>query len=309
MAEDAPINSIAASVLKQWLDTGATFILIDVLPEEVYVRRHIPGAMNACVYEVVFPSRIAELGVDLGQPLVVYGSGEQSQDAAVAAEKLVRLGCRSVHVLTGGASAWERSGFAFEGEHPDLPIDPGTRLRLSNGSWQVDGEQSLIEWTGRSGNGRHIGTVGLKQGHLTLEQGRLSGNFAIDMRSIRNMDLEGNELQPVLIAHLESDDFFFVKLFPTAHFTIASGRPLEPPYLSSVNFSITGNLELRGISRQISFPATLSPLPEGGIAAEAHFDLDRTFWNVIYGSTRFFEHLGMHVVFDTISIQLRLVAR
>jgi hypothetical protein len=34
----------------------------------------------------------------------------------------------------------------------------------------------------------------------------------------------------------------------------------------------------------------------------AHFDFDRTRWNVIYGSSRFFEHLGMHLVFDLISI-------
>ena len=40
---------------------------------------------------------------------------------------------------------------------------------------------------------------------------------------------------------------------------------------------------------------------------EAHFDLDRTQWNVIYGSSRFFEHLGMHMVFDQISIELRLI--
>jgi hypothetical protein len=30
---------------------------------------------------------------------------------------------------------------------------------------------------------------------------------------------------------------------------------------------------------------------------------------VIYGSSRFFEHLGMHLVFDPITIQLRVVTR
>jgi len=39
------------------------------------------------------------------------------------------------------------------------------------------------------------------------------------------------------------------------------------------------------------------------------FDIDRTRWNVIYGSSRFFEHLGMHLMFDPISIQIRIVAR
>jgi hypothetical protein len=40
---------------------------------------------------------------------------------------------------------------------------------------------------------------------------------------------------------------------------------------------------------------------------EAHFDIDRTRWKVIYGSARFFEHLGMHLVFDPISIQIYLM--
>ncbi len=40
---------------------------------------------------------------------------------------------------------------------------------------------------------------------------------------------------------------------------------------------------------------------------EGHFDIDRTRWKIIYGSTRFFEHLGMHKVFDLISIQVRIV--
>ena len=46
-----------------------------------------------------------------------------------------------------------------------------------------------------------------------------------------------------------------------------------------------------------------------GLIAEAHFDIDRTRWNVIYGSTRFFEHIGMHLVFDLISFQVKLVAK
>jgi len=67
-------------------------------------------------------------------------------------------------------------------------------------------------------------------------------------------------------------------------------------------------LELRGLKAQQDFMATVTKTPENGVAAEAHFDIDRTRWNIIYGSTRFFEHLGMHLVFDMISIQVRIVA-
>ena len=47
---------------------------------------------------------------------------------------------------------------------------------------------------------------------------------------------------------------------------------------------------------------------EGRFVAQAHFDFDRTLWNVVYGSGRLFEKLGMHLVNDLISLQLKIVA-
>jgi len=67
-------------------------------------------------------------------------------------------------------------------------------------------------------------------------------------------------------------------------------------------------LELRGVKAQQHFAATVSKTPENGLIAEAHFDIDRTRWGIIYGSARFFEYLGMHLVFDLISVQVRIVA-
>jgi polyisoprenoid-binding protein YceI len=72
---------------------------------------------------------------------------------------------------------------------------------------------------------------------------------------------------------------------------------------------VVGDLSVKGVKRRIRFPATVSRLAEAGIAAEAHFDIDRTRWNAIYGSARFFEHLGMHMVYDLVSIEVRIIAR
>lgn len=58
----------------------------------------------------------------------------------------------------------------------------------------------------------------------------------------------------------------------------------------------------------LEFSATVSKTAENDFLAEAHFDIDRTKWGIIYGSARFFEYLGMHLVFDLISIQVRIVA-
>ena len=83
----------------------------------------------------------------------------------------------------------------------------------------------------------------------------------------------------------------------------------DEPYLSSPNYEVDGTLDLRGVKADLSFPATITNTDDNGLVAEAHFDIDRTRWNIIYGSTRFFENLGMHLVFDLISFQMRIVAK
>jgi polyisoprenoid-binding protein YceI len=182
-------------------------------------------------------------------------------------------------------------------------------IPLKDAVYQVDTEMSEIEWAGRNPNVKHNGTIKLSNGQITMRDGEGGGSFEIDMTSIKNKNLEGDPLQPVLVTHLMSDDFFFVKMFPKATFTIRSAKAVDEPTWSSPNFSVTGVFELRGIGREIHFLATVNSMEDRGISAEAHFDLDRTQWNIIYGSSRFFRHLGMHLVYDLISLDLRIVAR
>ena len=156
---------------------------------------------------------------------------------------------------------------------------------------------------------KHFGTLRLAKGDVRVEGEIITGDFDIDMSSIVNTNLEGDELQPILIAHLKSDDFFFVDHFPKAKFTIQQALPAASLSLSAPNYNVTGILSLRGVQAEITFEATVGRHEDGAVAAEAHFDIDRTRWHVIYGSSRFFDHLGMHLVFDPISIQIRIVAR
>jgi rhodanese-related sulfurtransferase/polyisoprenoid-binding protein YceI len=309
MGEGKGITTVSHEKLRAWMEEGRDLVIIDILPGDVYRKRHLPDAKNACVYEVVFPQQVEAIVPDRSREVVVYGSRIASMDAATAAEKLARLGYQRVHVLSGGLAAWREVRYPLEGEEVDDTLDPGTHLILPEGAYAVDTDQSTLEWTGRNPNGRHFGTVKLAGGEITVQGSEISGSFVIDMQTIKNVDLEGNEWQPILIAHLESDDFFFVKLFPAARFTITSAELVDDPTLSSPNLEVEGILELRGMRNSLNFPATVSTLADGRIAAEAHFDLDRTRWRVIYGSSRFFEHLGMHLVFDLITIQLRIVTR
>jgi polyisoprenoid-binding protein YceI len=309
MEKQAPYTEITALQLKSWVDQGLGFLLVDTLPEDHYKKQHLPGAKNACVYEVVFLQNMKNLIQSYAGPLVLYGSSSASRDALTAAEKLARTGYRDLYVLIGGLRAWLEAGYRLEGEAPEERDTWLAKGRLSDGNYQVDLEASFVGWTGRNANVGHHGMVRLKAGELSIRNGIISGTFVLDMDSIVNFNLQDEALRKILIDHLRSDDFFFVERFPEASFSVVRAQPIVHARPGSVNYEVEGKLNLRGIDGDLVFEAVIENLADGAMAAEAHFDLDRTRWGVIYGSGRFFEHLGMHLVYDPVSIQVRIVAR
>ncbi len=290
------------------MEEGSALCLIDTLGGDHFRKVHLPGAVHACVFEVTFLDQVKGITEDKGREVVLYGSSGRSMDATQAARKLAEAGYTNLCVLRGGLEAWRAEGLPLEGEGADELDDPQTLLRMEDRSYRVDTAGSTIEWTGRNPGTTHFGTVRITAGEIQVKGGTLTGSFDIDMTSIRNHNLEGDPLQPVLIAHLQSDDFFLTRVFPTARFEIFNGQWVREPYLSAPNCEISGTLSLCGVQAEQRFMATVTPTPENGLAAEAHFDIDRTRWGIVYGSTRFFEHLGMHLVFDLISLQVRILA-
>ena len=308
MANSHRYKQLSPNELYNWMKEDKKFILIDTLVNDHFCKTHLPNSINACVFEVTFIDQVKAITEDKDAEIVLYGSSRRTMDAVKAAEKLKQEGYKQINVLQGGIEAWRFAGLDLEGDAADEPDDPQTILKLEDGSYSVDTHQSTIQWTGRNPSSTHFGNIKIASGELGVKEGIITGIFDIDMKSITNINLEGDESQPVLIAHLNSDDFFLTNLFPMAKFKILGSEPVKEPFLSVPNHLIKGTFELKGITATQDFMATVTKTPENGLAAEAHFDVDRTRWNIIYGSTRFFEHLGMHLVFDSITIQLRIVA-
>jgi rhodanese-related sulfurtransferase len=301
-------NKLMAGDLSALLTKGADTVLIDLLSPDHFARQHIPGAQNACVFQVSFLDDLAGIVSNKKVPVVVYGASEKTHDAAMALGKLDRAGFEQVSFLEGGLEAWRLAGYNLEGEATERQADPQTTVTLPDGKYTVDINASEVEWAGRNPNTRHIGTVDISKGEIYIKDRTITGTLEIDMNTIHNINLEGDELQSVLESHLKSDDFFFTKMFPKAVFTIKEAKRIEPGWLTAPNYHVNGELNLRGVTADLEFAATISPIEDGSFVLETHFDLDRTRWNVIYGSTRFFEHLGMHKVFDLLSFQIRTVA-
>lgn len=297
-------DRITCDKLKQLIGDGA--VVVDVMTPEDFAACHLAGANNACVYEIVFLDRIAEFTPGKETKLVVYDKTGTTRTADVARERLLRAGYRKVSILSGGLSAWREAGLPIEtGEAADI-----CETVLLDGSYRIDPENSRLEWIGRNLNNRHFGRIDVQGGDLVITEGRLTaGSIVLDMNTIANLDLQDPVWRDMLITHLKSDDFFGVENFPTASFTLTGWEEQEGASAEAPNGSVTGDLTIKDVTRRGSFPAIVAPQPDGSIKAHAAFDIDRTLWNVNYGSCKLFERLGMHLVHDLISLELFVVAR
>lgn len=167
-------------------------------------------------------------------------------------------------------------------------------------SYSVDSEQSTVQWFGEKITGKnHKGTVEVQDGELAVENGMISsGKFTINMGSIKEIESKMDEaMQTKLVGHLMHSDFFNVDTFPTAELAIASATATD----------ITANLTIKGITKSITFPYTMST--EGDkLTANAEFTINRADWNVQYASGSFFENLGDDLIKDDIKYTVTLVA-
>lgn len=169
--------------------------------------------------------------------------------------------------------------------------------------FKVDTKASQVKWTGEKVTGEHWGYVSLKSGSLQVENGKLAdGEFTTDMTSITVKDLEPGEWHDKLLGHLKSDDFFSVDKHKEASFDIRIIKDL-----GNNKVKITGDLTIKGIKKQISFEANYK-IQGNKITAEAVMAVDRTRYDIKYGSGSFFDSLGDKTIYDEFTLNIKLVA-
>jgi polyisoprenoid-binding protein YceI len=169
-------------------------------------------------------------------------------------------------------------------------------------NYSVDTAKSKITWKGYKVTGDHAGTINVKNGNFIYEGSTLTGgSFEIDMTSIAVTDLQG-EWKGKLEGHLKSDDFFGVKNFPTAKFDITKVTSRG----KAGDYKVTGNLTIKGITKEIRFNANVDD-SSGVPVAKASLKIDRSDYNVKYGSGSFFDNLGDKTIYDEFDLNLELV--
>lgn len=175
--------------------------------------------------------------------------------------------------------------------------------KFSTTSYKVNTAKSDIHWYATKVTGKHDGTVNLASGSLT-SNGKVvtGGQFDIDMTSIKVLDMPAdNEYNGKLVGHLKSEDFFSVEKHNKAHFEISKVTP------KGKEFEVTGKLTIKGITNEVTFPAVITTTGKQ-VSAKATIVLDRTKWDIRYGSGKFFEGLGDKVIHDDFKLELNLLA-
>ncbi len=168
---------------------------------------------------------------------------------------------------------------------------------------KVNVKESKITWTGHKVIGQHEGTINIKEGTLKFKDGKLvDGMFTIDMTTINTTDLSG-ESKGNLDGHLKSDDFFGVNKFPTSKIEFTKVVPQGPG-----KYKVTGNLTIKGISKEVKFIANLDQSGTG-VTGSADVTIDRSEYDIKYGSGSFFDNLGDKTIYDDFSLNVSLVAK
>jgi polyisoprenoid-binding protein YceI len=165
---------------------------------------------------------------------------------------------------------------------------------------EVNAQKSSVEWLGKKIGGQHNGAIMLKSGSIELKDNQIvSGNFVVDMTSITCADLKDEGYNQKLVGHLKSDDFFGVEAYPTASFKLT-----ESSKFSDGKASVKGDITIKGKTESITFDVV-----KKGSAYSAKIEIDRSKFDVKYGSNSFFDNLGDKAIDDIFTLTVMLAVK
>lgn len=172
----------------------------------------------------------------------------------------------------------------------------------------VDTDASVIDWKGEKPTGTHTGTMKLAQGSFMANDSTVeSGTFVIDMNSIVVTDLEGkskDDLENHLKGTVEGKegDFFNVTKYPEATFVVTGINQKDGQTM------LQGNLTMKEETKNVEFPVNVNRNGETLELTSETFAIDRTKWNVNFGSKSVFDGLGDKFVNDEIELTINVIA-
>lgn len=207
-------------------------------------------------------------------------------------------------IIAAGAVVLLSSFTIINGLYPE-----GQELKTSPSAvkavpYTVDAAHSKLTWLAKKVTGEHAGTIDVSAGTLNVENNVLrGGSFDLDTKTITVTDIADKETNAKLLGHLKSDDFFAVDKFDKAKFVITSATSRGAGL-----YNIKGNLTIKGITNEVSFPATVK-IDNTKLVANAKIVVDRTKYDIKFRSKSFFENLGDKTIYDEFELNIQLAAK
>jgi polyisoprenoid-binding protein YceI len=195
----------------------------------------------------------------------------------------------------------------------------------------IEAASTQLQWRGYKPTGQHFGKIPATEGMIAVKGDEITGGkFTFDITGLKIEDIpETSEDYAKLWGHLQSDEFFDAANHPTATFEITSvenfsssdviadqeqfstdNTPKSASSLSPANPThwISGNLSMRGVTKNIKFPASVK-MENGAVMATAGFNIDRTAWGLAYGDeSTALDKAKDQFIYNTVSLELDLRA-
>ncbi len=143
------------------------------------------------------------------------------------------------------------------------------------------------------------GTLALESGTITVSDGTLSGEVSFAMNTITAVQTGSGKGAESLTRHLQSPDFFDAATYPRATLTITGITPTEQDH----RYTAVGTLSIKGVSKPFSFPISVYD-DNGALRVQGTVAVDRTQWNITYGSGNFFKELGEKMINDIFTVTI-----
>jgi len=161
---------------------------------------------------------------------------------------------------------------------------------------EINTKISSVSWKGEKVTGSHEGTIMINSGFLKFEKKKfIGGEFEIDMTSLVCTDLSG-EYKGKLEGHLKADDFFGVSKFPISTLEITKTK-----HKKGNTYECTAAITIKGKTEIITFNTDINK-----DSAVAKIKIDRTKFDIKYGSGSFFKGLGDNMIYDEFDLNINL---
>lgn len=170
--------------------------------------------------------------------------------------------------------------------------------------FQIQKSASTVNWTGKKVLGLHTGSINIANGYVEVSDNQLKGGEVhIDMTSIVITDIEDKKTSNDFLEHLLSDDFFSVDQFKIAKLAITGSSKTD-----NGKFRVDGTLTIKDISHPVSFIATIEVFTDY-LSSLGEIVIDRTLYNIRYGSGKFITNLGDKLIHDDFILQFKLIGQ